>query len=360
MFIYIKKYIATILLVIISGAASTAQPNITAIEYFFDTDPGFNLGTPVAVATPATEISNLSFQIDVSALATGMHTFYIRTKNASNVWSLTNFSKIYKEFLYPVPPSTGPIRRLEYFIDTDPGFGNATPVSITANQYEIANLSFTVDLSAVPAGNHNFYVRTLDDDWGLTNVVLFMTNTVVPVKLINFAAKKVGTSAMLSWQTSGEQNNAGFDVQRSGNGIDFVKIGYVNGKGNSSTLQNYGLTDPQPGTGMNYYRLRQIDLDGRSTLSETRTLEFGEQAAFSLTLFPNPASQFLQIQLPEKFYGQAAIINICDASGRVVKQWTIARTQRFVLTLPVAELPAGTWHVLIVTKDNRATGSFIK
>lgn len=359
MFTYIKKYLVALLMVVVSGAA-TAQPNITAIEYFFDTDPGFNLGTPVAVNAPAPELVNVPISIDVSTLSTGMHTFYIRTKNANNRWSLTNWSKVYKEFLYPAPAAAGVIRQLEYFIDIDPGFGNATPVTITAGQTEIADFSFTVNLSGVPAGNHRLYIRTLGDNWGLTNVVLFMTNTVIPVRLISFSAKKESANALLSWQTADEQNNDGFDVERSTNGIDFVKIGHVNGKGNSTTLQEYRFTDMLPGKGIIYYRLRQIDLNGSSTLSEIRTLEFSGRPAFSLTLYPNPATNFIQLQLPEKFYGQPAAISICDASGKVVKQWTVNSTQPSVLMLPVAELPAGVWQLLIITKDNMASGSFIK
>ena len=360
MFKYIHKCLATIVLVATIGVAVNAQSNITAIEYFFDTDPGFNFGIPVAVPSPATDLINVPISINVSALSTGMHTFYVRTKNATNLWSLTNWSKVYKEFLYPNPAATGPIRRLEYFIDTDPGFGNATPVGIPASQTEIANLAFTVDLSAVPAGTHRFYIRTLDDEWGLTNVVLFTTNTVLPVKLLNFSVKKERMTATATWQTSFEQNNAGFDVERSSNGIDFVKTGYVNGKGNSSTRQDYSFKDLQPGQGISYYRLRQIDLDGRSALSEIRTVDFTGEEVVPLRLFPNPATQFIQLQLPSEFFGQQANISIADGTGRIVKQWMINSAQLSVLTLPITELPAGMWRLIISTKTRTASGSFTK
>lgn len=360
MFTFFKKYIATLLIVAISGVAATAQPNITAIEYFFDNDPGFNLGTPVTVTTPLADLSDFSFSLNLSSLSTGMHTLYVRSKNALDKWSLTNNVKVYKEFLYPVAPATGAIRRMEYFIDTDPGFGKAIPVSIAAGQFEIADINFTVDLSAIAEGNHRIYIRTLDDEWGLTNVVLFMTNTALPVQLINFDAKKDGHTALLTWQTGSEQNSAGFDVERSSNGIDFDKIGHLKSKGNSINTQSYLLKDQSPLSGTNYYRLRQTDLDGRSTISETRLLTFGNQQKVSLKLFPNPATNFIQLQFPGTFYGKAATINICDVSGRVVKQWTIARAQQSLLTLPIAELISGTWHVIITTKEDRVSGSFIK
>ena len=360
MFKYIHKCIATIVLFATIGVAVKAQSNVTGIEYFFDTDPGFNLGIPVTVTSPATELINVPISINVSALSTGMHTFYVRTKNAADRWSLTNWSKVYKEFLFPTPAATGPIRRLEYFIDTDPGFGNASPVSIPANQTEIANLAFAVDLSAVPAGTHRFYIRTLDDEWGLTNVVLFTTNTVLPVKLLNFAVKKEGRAAIVTWQTSSEQNNAGFDVERSINGIDFVKTGYIKGKGNSSTRQDYSFKDLQPSQGINYYRLKQIDLDGNSTLSEIRTVDFIGGKVVSLRLFPNPATQFVQLALPSNFLGQQANISISDGTGKIVKQWMINSTQLSTLTLPISELPAGIWRLIISTKNETASSNFIK
>jgi hypothetical protein len=137
---------------------SRAQ-NITAIEYFFDSDPGIDAGSKVTF-DPASVITNLNFDVNITSLSDGFHTLFIRAKDANNQWSHT-----YSRPFYKLPAATfaaAPnITKIEYYIDTDPGSGAGIDVPITPNT-TISNLVVNIDLADVTDGFHTLYFRTQD------------------------------------------------------------------------------------------------------------------------------------------------------------------------------------------------------
>src|SRR5690606_11386177 len=87
----------------------------------------------------------------------------------------------------------------------------------------------------------------------------------LPVKLAYFNAAKEGNTANLTWATTEEMNNTGFEIQRSADARKWQAIGFVENQtadGNSKNLLTYGFADVAPLAGNNYYRLKQIDTDG--------------------------------------------------------------------------------------------------
>jgi len=161
------------------NTGATPQPNINRVEWFLDTDPGYGNATPLAI-TPATSIANLAINIDLTSLQQGVHIVGIRSRDANGAWSLDNkwiFLKPYEgTAATPVPK----VMRLEYYIDTDPGFGRGTPVTITAAT-TIASLVFDADISTVPNGSHKLGIRSLDENgaWSLDNAVDFTGGTLI-------------------------------------------------------------------------------------------------------------------------------------------------------------------------------------
>ncbi len=110
------------------------------------------------------------------------------------------------------------------------------------------------------------------------------------VTWLDFVAAKSGDQAILNWATATEKNNTGFEVERSADGKNFNKIGFVNTlatEGNSDEKLAYTFTDVQPLSGENQYRLKQIDRDGKSSYSKTSRVTFGGGTA-SVQLYPNP------------------------------------------------------------------------
>jgi hypothetical protein len=100
---------------------------------------------------------------------------------------------------------------------------------------------------------------------------------VLPVTWLYFNAKKLDRSAHLDWATGSETNNHYLSVERAGVALSFESIGTISGQGNTSEVTMYKFIDDSPLTGINYYRLRQVDFDGESDFSEIRALSFDRE-----------------------------------------------------------------------------------
>lgn len=125
----------------------------------------------------------------------------------------------------------------------------------------------------------------------------FCDTMVLPVSFANFYGKAENGKAMLYWQTTKEQNNTGFDIERSVDGKVWNKIGFTPTKangGNSTSLLGYVFADVKPATGKNFYRLKQIDLDGKFDYSRTVSMIFGETG--KVRIYPNPAQTLLTVE----------------------------------------------------------------
>ncbi|MBK9149206.1 MAG: T9SS type A sorting domain-containing protein [Flavobacteriales bacterium] len=137
-------------------------------EYYFDVDPGFGNGTAITF-TQAAEVS-LPLSLDVSALAPGGHVLGVRMMDDAGHWGLTSRRLFMVRSMAP----GGDIVRVEYFLDVDPGFGNATAMA-TAAAPEINGLLLNVLTDALAAGPHTLSVRSLSSTgaWSLTNSITF-------------------------------------------------------------------------------------------------------------------------------------------------------------------------------------------
>ena len=143
------------------AVGANAIANIQAGEYFLDTDPGFGK----AITIPFTPGSNpsLNFTIDITSLTSGFHNLYLRFKDANGKWSLAGIKNFYKEQISLTSGAASNIVKGEYFIDADPGFGNATNIPFTASA-NLDNLNFTFDVTSLPTGFHNLFMRFKNAD----------------------------------------------------------------------------------------------------------------------------------------------------------------------------------------------------
>jgi hypothetical protein len=169
---------------ILKQSPSTPTTNIERVEWYIDTDPGYGNATPISSA-PGQELINLSFQPNINALATGLHTIAVRSKDANGAWSQDERWLILK-------PSSATnisnIERVEWYVDSDPGYGNATPISLTPGQ-DLVNLSFQPDISALQPGLHIVAVRSRNTDkaWSLDERwLLLKPATTAPLSNINY------------------------------------------------------------------------------------------------------------------------------------------------------------------------------
>ncbi len=190
---------------------------------------------------------------------------------------------------------------------------------------------------AVPAGATS-YAFTMPAG----SIYLFVSakaNTPLPVTLVDLRVRPQGRTALrVQWTTASEFNCRHFEVQRSANGTDFATIGTVPGHGTSTTARQYELPDPQPLPGLNYYRLRQVDFDGKTSGSPVVVALFGADAD-ALSVSPNPATDYLTLHAPAGTSGPVEIVN--SAGQRVVSQPLAQPGQ----PLFVGGLPPGVYFV---------------
>ncbi|MCD4729910.1 MAG: FG-GAP-like repeat-containing protein, partial [Bacteroidales bacterium] len=220
-----KKVLLLLIVVALSKLLVAQAPNVTSIEYFIDSDPGFENGTPVSLAPDS--IINLNFDVDVSGLSIGNHRLFVRTKDETGKWSLTYKQDIFKSNqTATVSEPLKDIVVMEYYFDVDPGLGNGTPISFTSDS--IIDININADVSGLTLGNHRFYVRTKDETgkWSLTykqDIYKSDQNPAVPEPLKDIVAMEYyfdidpgfgnGTPATFSADSIIDPN---FDVDVSG------------------------------------------------------------------------------------------------------------------------------------------------
>ena len=148
---------------------SSSTKNITALEYFFDTDPGIGNGTQMAL-TPSHSIQDYTFSPTVSNLSTGVHLLFVRSKDENGNWSMSNSSALY----FSKSSASTKVSEVEYFYDSDPGFGNGYIVS-TSPSTNLSNISFIPNTNSLTAGIHVLNVRSKDENssWSLTSSTVF-------------------------------------------------------------------------------------------------------------------------------------------------------------------------------------------
>jgi|GEM_PF-4866398 len=194
--------------------------------------------------------------------------------------------------------------------------------------------------------------RIYIDDIRVSNT--WTTSVALPVKLISFQGRTTEEGNVLHWVTANERNNKYFQVQRSTNGTDFTTIGTVNGVAQSSAEKTYTYTDKSPVAGTNFYRLQQVDIDGKTQASSIITIQ-NRTLLQPITVTTTPAGLNLQI-VAEKT--SAATLQVVDGSGRVllVRKMDL-HTGNNSLYIP-ANLHTGIYTANIITENQNSTTRF--
>jgi hypothetical protein len=174
----------------------------------------------------------------------------------------------------------------------------------------------------------------------------------LPVEFISFTAKKVSnTSALLKWQTANEVNNNYFEVERSLDGVNFIKIGNVKAAENAQNTESYQYLDNSITAGkVNvFYRIKQVDVNGKTASTNIQAVNFN-QAKEEIKIYPNPVNNLLNIELTSD--SETAQITIIDAMGKVVLSTSIHQNT----SLNLGELASGIYSITIIS--NEKTESF--
>lgn len=196
---------------------------------------------------------------------------------------------------------------------------------------------------------------------GITNTLAALftlgnSDNPLPVTLTSFAAVAQGPNALLTWTTAQELNNSGFEVQVSTDGTAFSKLAFVAAASpNSTEVRTYQYRDVTANKqGTRYYRLRQLDVDGKESLFSPQSLAFGGALATSVKGYPNPFASEINLALQTVAAGPATV-SVLDGVGRQVRRWqpTLAAGASNLVLSDLASLPHGLYVVQVRYQDGQ-------
>ena len=182
---------------------------------------------------------------------------------------------------------------------------------------------------------------------------VFQCTGAVPVTLLDFTAQKNSSYVLLKWYATFEASFRQYDVERSTDGISFNKIGEVAGQ----NLANYFFSDNNlPKNALLYYRLKMVDLDGRSRYSKIVSVRLNNDLSGAL-VYPNPTAGALHIKLNEALQATSSLL-ITDITGRVVKQLQVNMNQSNI-NMDIQNLSAGRYFIKIINNKQVINQSFV-
>ena len=219
-----------------------------------------------------------------------------------------------------------------------------------------STLSFN-DVNLADLDTGYYYIDVVNGSSRIISSPIWYTrndaNNLLPVKLSEFTAKKSENIVQLDWTTEQETNSSHFIVQRSTDGRTWMDISRVNAAGNSTLKKQYRTYDNSPFNGTNYYRLKQLDVDGKFEISEVRIVNI--KTAYNIVISPNPAKDFINIFVSTDKL-EPMNVNVIDLAGKVVRS---VKSGNKLIKISTAGLAKGLYFVNITDNTNSLTQKVI-
>ncbi len=339
--------------------APPAAVNINRYEFYVDSVTNVNI-QPLSFTAGLSNVTP-STNIDLAGVIPGVHYLYARVFDVNNKPSIVNLGSFAMDQIFRYPnaaPAAPPIANMEYFLDNDPGYGLGTAITVSGASTNEQLTNVIINFSGgFPAGVHYIHIRSKQNPWSVDNVVPFTTTgTVVPLTWQFVKAQLITNTTLVSWATSQETNTSKFEIEHSADGGNFVKLGEVAAACNSSTVSNYNFTHLKPVTGFNYYRVKQIDVDGSFKYSVIVKV-LNKNDIKQTIIAPNPVVDVLNIVEPNSKFINA--VEVYDNKGALVIRKVI-HSEEQVYSLPVSSLSKGNYILKVTYKTETKTFSFVK
>ncbi len=170
-------------------------------------------------------------------------------------------------------------------ISVSSGFNIINNVTLSQHSYATA-IKF---ITSIGPENPVFTMAVSSPSLAYSALRIRWDNVPLSVDFLNIMAQKRDKNIYLKWSTANEINNAGFSIERSADGKNFIKIGEEKNSAKNVVYKNYSFLDTRPFVGTNYYRIAQHDFDGKINYSKLVSISNGNELVKNLILFPNPA-----------------------------------------------------------------------
>jgi len=239
---------------------------------------------------------------------------------------------------------------IRWDLSTLPGITDAETVTVykrdTPGEGDFVPLNTSVDGGDLVVSTGSF-----------SEFVFASDSNPLPVEMAGFEGTTTEEGVRLTWQTASETGNAGFRVQRRASQGEWEQVGRVDGSGSTTTAQSYRFVDgdlPYAADALTY-RLKQVDTDGTTALSEPITVERGTVTKVQLLdTFPNPARTRATVRyaIPEGIAATDVTMRLYDVLGRQVRSLSLdAQAGRHQRRMNVGNLPSGVYVLRLSTDD---------
>lgn len=209
-------------------------------------------------------------------------------------------------------------------------------------------ITYTDPSPIASCGNASQPIRILDS--------CDITST-FPVEMGFLTGRLDQRKAVLNWETFSETNNQGFEIEQSTNGTNYKRVGFVNGNGTTTKSQSYQFTTANLNLGKHYFRIRQVDFDGRSQLSNSIALNV-TSSEILVELYPNPTRDIAHISMNamKDDWVQVELISPLGQSIRTIFEGRVFAGEKITESFDTSRLPSGMYHVRL--KGARSNETF--
>lgn len=236
-----------------------------------------------------------------------------------------------------------------------------TAVNVTGATLNVSNTTLHLDavgtqytIMTTTAGNITGPFATVNKPTNFT--VTYNANSVVltkialhplPVTWGEFKAVAQGSKVLLDWTTLMEENTSHFVIEHSTNAAQFTPIANVEARGNSTYEANYKYTFASPDLSKaNYFRIKQVDLDGKSTYSVTRSVKFDKGQVVAIQAYPNPVKDVLTLNIQR----ENIQVLLADQTGKTIQRLNVQPGQH---SINMQSLPTGIYQLAVFEKGVR-------
>ncbi|WP_020531126.1 T9SS type A sorting domain-containing protein [Flexithrix dorotheae] len=306
------------------------EKQITQIEYFFDTDPGIGKGNIMNVSFNTT--SEYNIPIDIEDIQSGLHVLFVRVQDSLGMWSF-----LQRNTILITEEKENSLKKLEYFFDNDPGFGEGKSIDIMPSDKDIDS-SFAIELDSVLAGDHLLQIRVVDGNgsWSLTNN-----------KNISFCGDPIYFNLI---QNGIDNLSATFTLLSDKEGLHQW---YKNGEPIEEARENeYPVTD-----GGVYYAIVTNEDSCIIALSDTVVLtssyDYLADHGQDISIYPNPILNNLYIKVKSGL-NYSYVIKLLSLDGKAIYETEVKKT-KMIQDFDISHLRKGIYLLKVVGRDINIT-----
>lgn len=228
------------------------------------------------------------------------------------------------------------------------------PASVSEIQSRLSSGRYGLGFHAYSGGG---YWDTYIELYGRSSIYApFITVTYtnpLPVQLTQFTGNCKNQQIELQWETTSEKNNAYFIIEKSYDASQWTYVNRVTGNGNSNTIQHYSLIDKDASNAVIYYRLKQVDFDGKSEIFAPIQINNCNGTHLpNLSVYPNPVASTAQIEITSPIHISNAQLSIIDMNGKVIQASEISLSEGTQqIPLSVENWASGVYHIHVTSNE---------